>query len=437
MAACNAILEMEGREERDRIERDLKPVGKGDEEEEEHNYFSDSSEDETSPLVRVNLAEQAEKISSVGRVFSLSRQMEIAAMADLLYNNAGKVAMSVCMVVYLYGDLAIYCTAVAKSLRDVSCTFVEESNSTSSCNIANVSLSQRCWSSSTIDRSSAYRIFVGVFLLLLGPFSFFNLSKTMLRWAAFTAMVVLAVIKISDPSSPHGTPPVAEWTATPALFGTSVYAFMCHHSLPGMVTPISNKSKLTTIMAVVYTFIAIFYFILAFTGIFAFPQVQNLYTLMFSPCSTTLSPTLITDYFLSLFPVFTLSTNFPIIAITLRKNLEELITSIPAFSTMRPITRRTVFPLLAIVPPALIAVATEDLGILVTITGAYAGAGIQYVIPCTLVWCARRRISSLQAEPGVNPLASPFKNITWLLLVLGWTCVAIVLVTINFIAKAF
>merc|ERR1719203_2414998 len=210
MAACNAILEMEGREERDRIERDLKPVGKGDEEEEEHNYFSDSSEDETSPLVRVNLAEQAEKISSVGRVFSLSRQMEIAAMADLLYNNAGKVAMSVCMVVYLYGDLAIYCTAVAKSLRDVSCTFVEESNSTSSCNIANVSLSQRCWSSSSINRSSAYRIFVGVFLLLLGPFSFFNLSKTkylqiattVLRWAAFTAMVVLAVIKISDPSSP-------------------------------------------------------------------------------------------------------------------------------------------------------------------------------------------------------------------------------------------
>ena len=26
------------------------------------------------------------------------------------------------MILYLYGDLAIYCTAIAKSLRDVTCT---------------------------------------------------------------------------------------------------------------------------------------------------------------------------------------------------------------------------------------------------------------------------------------------------------------------------
>ena len=29
---------------------------------------------------------------------------------------------SLCMILYLYGDLAIYCTALSKSLRDVTCT---------------------------------------------------------------------------------------------------------------------------------------------------------------------------------------------------------------------------------------------------------------------------------------------------------------------------
>ena len=33
-----------------------------------------------------------------------------------------------------------------------------------------------------------------------------------------------------------------------------------------------------------------------------------------------------------------------------------------------------------------------------TITGAFAGAGIQYVIPATLVWLARRRLAQLEGE---------------------------------------
>ncbi len=33
----------------------------------------------------------------------------------------------------------------------------------------------------------------------------------------------------------HGEPALADWTAVPAVFGTSVYAFMCHHSIPSLV----------------------------------------------------------------------------------------------------------------------------------------------------------------------------------------------------------
>ena len=50
--------------------------------------------------------------------------------------------------------------------------------------------------------------------------------------------------------------------------------------------------------------------------------------------------TLLADYFLALFPVFTLSTNFPIIAITLRSNLSALSSAWPS----KPIARRILFP---------------------------------------------------------------------------------------------
>ena len=98
---------------------------------------------------------------------------------------------------------------------------------------------------------------------------------------------------------------------------------MCHHSLPSLITPIENKTKVSSILAADYSLIATFYLLLSFTGIFAFASVPDLYTLAFKPDgqSSNNIATEIADYLLALFPVFTLSTNFPIIAITLRNNL--------------------------------------------------------------------------------------------------------------------
>ena len=73
-----------------------------------------------------------------------------------------------------------------------------------------------------------------------------------------------------------------------------------------------------------YIVILLFYFLLAFTGIFAFEEINDLYTLNFQPDPEEPWYMKVIHYFLSLFPVFTLSTNFPIIAITLRNNLQTL-----------------------------------------------------------------------------------------------------------------
>merc|ERR1712158_87061 len=120
---------------------------------------------------------------------------------------------------------------------------------------------------------------------------------------------------------------------------------MCNHSLPSLVTPISKKRNINTLVFADYFVILLFYFLLAFTGIFAFEEINDLYTLNFQPDPDEPWYMKVIHYFLSLFPVFTLSTNFPIIAITLRNNLEAIVTGIPIFSGMSPFSRRVIFPL--------------------------------------------------------------------------------------------
>jgi len=453
MAACNGIKNIEQSVNSHKIDQDLT------EQEEEHkrpqNFFEEPDDSDSAYLVKNDLTGQVnvtsygttEGLNTSTTACNLDMQLELAEMADMLFNNVGRVAFSLCMVAYLFGDLAIYSTAVAKSLRDVTCTHtIPSSNTTTN---STIKLSDPCWDNLTVTRSDAYRIYVAGFLLLLGPFAFFNVSKTkylqmfttVMRWVAFTTMVTLSIIRISDSSTPHGNPPVSDFSTAPTVFGVSVYAFMCHHSIPSLVSPIKNKSAIATIMASDYILIAVFYLALSYTGIFAFPAVPDLFTLAFQPQPGT-NPSLplkIADYFLELFPVFTLSTNFPIIAITLRNNLETMITDLPYFSNMSTTTRRLLFPLLATVPPTLVALGTENLGILVTITGAYAGAGIQYVIPCCVVFLARKKLNKLGQNLNThfdNPLASVFKHSVFVFIVLAWSALAVGLVTANFIIQA-
>ena len=355
-------------------------------------------------------------------------------------------AFNLCMALYLFGDLAIYCTAVSKSLRDVSCTKSNSTPSNSSSSGPDNSL--MCWEGLT--RSDVYKIYVAIFVTLLGPFAFFNVSKTkylqmfttVMRWTAFLSMITLSIMRITDESQQHGSPPIIDLSTAPMVFGVSVYAFMCHHSIPSLITPIENKTKVSSVLAVDYILIATFYLLLAFTGIFAFPTVPDLYTLAFKPelgNSGNIAITIV-DYFLALFPVLTLSTNFPIIAITLRNNLDTIMTdSSPTIAGLSPTARKLLFPTVAILPPALVALATEDLGVLVSITGAYAGAGIQYIIPCSLVFLARKKLNQFEKELNLNlknPLESFFQHTGFIVMILVWSVLAVGLVTANFVIEA-
>ena len=201
------------------------------------------------------------------------------------------------------------------------------------------------------------------------------------------------------------------------------------------VTPIANKSKLYSILLGDYLLILGFYFLLAFTGIFAFTDINDLYTLNFQPSADDSWLLYACHCFLSLFPVFTLSTNFPIIAITLSNNLKALfLTEGRRYSYW---TRSFLFPLLALLPPTVVAMATHSLEFLVGLTGSYAGAGIQYVVPAALVYHARQQTTQAIGVGVRNQHRSPFSSVYWVWFVQAWAATCVVLVTWNHCSDAF
>lgn len=234
---------------------------------------------------------------------------------------------------------------------------------------------------------------------------------------------------------PQGHPPAFDVTGVPTLFGACVYSFMCHHSLPGLISPIRGKSRLGLHLALDYTLISIFYLLLAFTGAFAFARLSDLYTLNFVPTDNENIFLEIVEYFLALFPVFTLSTSFPIIAITLRNNLQSLFLDTSRLESYNFVLRKVLFPIVTVIPPLLLTYFLEDIGVLIEFTGSFAGTGIQYLIPTFLVISARRHCVGLLGLGVVNRYRSPFSHIAWGIFVVLWSFLCIILVAVNMFEK--
>ena len=101
----------------------------------------------------------------------------------------------------------------------------------------------------------------------------------------------------------------------------TVFTFMCHHSIPSVIIPLADKGKTLKVVLVDYIIVLLYSSVMVFTAVINKPasQINPLYSLNFSN-----HPVGMVAKFLSLYPVFTLSSNFPLICITLRNNLMAL-----------------------------------------------------------------------------------------------------------------
>ncbi|XP_072098395.1 transmembrane protein 104 isoform X2 [Mobula birostris] len=425
MAAANAHLRWKKRERQQIVDDSDASSDSYDEDARSEVGLLDGPErSETRPILSVQRA-------NTYNAFDIAERIEMGQMASMFFNKVGVNMFYICIIIYLYGDLAIYAAAVPYSLTEVVCGNL----SCSAVSKVKPNDTDPCWGS--IKRIDAYRIFLTAFSLLLGPFTFFNVQKTkylqiitsLMRWIAFTIMIILALIRISKGRG-EGHPQIANFSGIPNLFGVCVYSFMCQHSLPSLITPISKKKHMNTLVLVDYVLILAFYSLLSFTAIFCFSNLKDMYTLNFtSNCDVVSVPFI--RYFLGLFPVFTISTNFPIIAVTLRNNWK---TVFHREGGMYPwLIDRIVFPLITIIPAILVAFCTHDLETLVGITGSYAGTGIQYIIPACLVHFSRKDTELVFGSHAQNKHSSPFKHTFWVVFVLVWSMSCFIFVTANIV----
>lgn len=348
-------------------------------------------------------------------------------MTTLYFNKFGRILFYISLCVYLYGDLAIYVAAISDTFVDIIC---QETNNSDS-------FKYPCWEESTTEKMYIYRLTIIVFIIFVGPFTYLNVQKTkylqiltsFMRWSAFLIMIILASFHMAQYQST--SPQTIDFSGVPGLIGASIYSFMCHHSLPGIIAPFAEKRYVIRQLAFDYILICSFYILLALTGTFAFKDLKDLYTLNFIPLNGEHHNFVMVGiyYFLGSFPIFTLSTSFPIIAITLQNNLKALFLDTNLIDRYNFLLRRLLFPTLAIIPPVVVAFSTSDLGTLVKYTGAYAGTCIQYIIPTFLVWAARRSCKNI--SNAKNKYASPFKSNFWLLFILIWAVTSTIIVTIS------
>lgn len=416
MAICNALIQWEKLEKMKRVSRYLR-LAVETVEESTDDEMSDTEDSLMLPAAYIDNYPSEPK-----RLFTLDLKCELSEMATTLFSRTGQFSFYVCLCLYLYGDLTIYSAAIGKTLVDLSCNIKE-----------NVTDLDPCWESYSFTRRVMYQMFLSCFLLVFGPFVFFNVQKTkylqfftsVTRWLAFSLMISLAISRIVDPTKLHGSPALAVPSGLPALFGSCVYSFMCHHSLPGLITPVSDKSKLNTHLAIDYVSILLFYLTLSLTAVFAFPEPKDLYTLDFEPTGSKLS--ILFGIFLTSFPVLTLTTSFPIIAVTLRSNIQAM------FSFCEWWFLRALFvPLLTVIPPVLIAMTTENMETLVGVTGSYAGVIIQYIIPASLILVGRKSIPEALSNQPLQ-YKSPFQSAVWPFLVMLWAFITVILVTFDIV----
>ena len=248
-------------------------------------------------------------------------------------------------------------------------------------------------------------------------------------------MILLAIVDMAQGHRAEPLPPPARFKGFPVLFGVSIYSFMCQHSLPGMITPMKTKKNLLWMIFSDFALILFAYLLLTLTGAFRFSNLEDIYTLnFFNSSAARVTLRVFLGYYLALFPVFTLSTNFPIISITLRENLKALFRVLlkkwRGDGEFHFVVSRIVFPLLAIIPPILIAFATRNVEALVSVTGSFPGVGVQYIIPLPLA-IAGRNVIMKEFSTYDNKHKSKFSNVPVFIFVSVWTAVSFVLIIVD------
>ncbi|KAF7629280.1 hypothetical protein Mgra_00009174 [Meloidogyne graminicola] len=434
-----------------------------------------------------------EEAEEINKKLILNKRIELAEMSHIFLGIGGTIFTYIILIIYLFGDLAVYSTMVPKSLMNIICSTLNSSSLNSSLPCHN---NPNDWLH-LFSRFFVYQFCILIFVIFCFPMilmgmtktKWLQLSTTLSRWTAFILMIVMAINLLLN-NGVKGHPPPINFNSFGSLFGVTVYAFMCHHSIPGLIFPIREiKNNFNIQLFGVYTLIYLFYCALSLTGSFAFEHTQDIYTINFLHEKTDNFNffNLLIDYFLALFPVFVLTSSYIIVAITLCNNIRVLVkllinkrinsslenqniinndnqpllqneyNNIPPSEIEEEQTinyfnlfnnnifnylqtninlnnlNKYLIPIIILLIPSLISMTTDNVLLLASITGSFPGVGVQYILPAILILNARRALFIKIGSSTIpsNLLSSPFKHWLWPIAILCWAIFAIIIVSTN------
>lgn len=384
--------------------------------------------------------------------FEIKQKFELVEMINIVGNKALLYIFLIIIVGYLYADLCIFYIVVGNSLENIICT----SNYTQSIQVF-------C---NEIGSNGSFSLFISLYVVIIGSMVFFDMKGTkpvqiitgIIRWSSLLLMITLSIIRSIQLRNQESYD-VIPFNITNASYfiGAALYSFMCHHSIPSLVSiggNVSNPSvKMNYSLVLGSSLFAslIVYLLLAWTAVFSFKgsEINVVYTLNFSAQNGDIL-SIIIAYYLALYPILALASSIPTIGITLRENIISFLSNFitktvhesraPRYfiSKIKWLLKRIILPFLVVVPPLLVVtLISRNLKFITSITGNYFGAAIQYVIPCILVRWSRIKASEVFGNDyrfkssSSSGYLSPFGHWLWLWLVFAWSIFCFVIITIQ------
>eukprot|EP00742_Colponemidia_sp_Colp-10_P002972 GILJ01003171.1.p1 GENE.GILJ01003171.1~~GILJ01003171.1.p1 ORF type:complete len:535 (+),score=35.66 GILJ01003171.1:36-1640(+) len=360
--------------------------------------------------------------------FEIRERLEVGTLAEALLPSWLSKLTHGCLILYMFGCLAIFAVSASEAVSD---------------------------DIGSIGSLDSYYLCLGVFAMIVIPMSFGNFQNTqhiqlivvVLRGLTFCFMLIASAHAIFIRQTAEGdsfsfVSPLTTFdvSKTPYLLGNSIFVFMIHHSVASLITPLRPHREANRIVYTAYSVSLVAYIVLCGTALVAFHGLSNTKCqdsdAAAAPCALQKLYNLNFFFFewkwiarfLYFYPVLTVAT-FPLISITLRNNLRQLLLpslprSFPQFYSYSKNTEwdpfNIAFTFLAVTPPLLLAFLNRDVQQIVSLTGAFAGLFIMFVVPCCLVVQARAQLAKKFGKSVKNPFHSPFRHRNWLYLVAAW-----------------
>jgi len=358
--------------EADLIARPLLDEEDSEEEEEEANAKAKSSTEWKLPSREEMRGKRPDK------VFKIRERIELGEMGQRILPGHLHGLLYAFLFLYTFGTLCVYAVAVTSSVEAL------------------------------LPGGQRYH---GAVVLCFGaivfPLCFADMQK--LRSLQSGIMVVRVVVIVTMLAAagdeilhPTGAPPAGDeggsgWVwrgmpmanpdGLPSLFANAVLSFMVHHSLPGLLAPLKVQAEAPAVISSAYGIAYVIYIVLGTTALAAFgSRVPPLYNLAFERLPVPVVPSLLCGY-----PVLLLAI-YPIVGITLRNNLMNVLKMPPAGSRGRCHPMDVLATAAAALPPVAVAYVTQNVQIIVSYFAGYFGLSLLLLVPCLLVRWARREL---------------------------------------------